>query len=187
MKRKALLFGALTVIWTTIAFSQTHKLQVQSPQTQTVQAQDPQPPLSEGYPQYRVPSDEEIQLLQKDIRLKRKQIIAANMDLTEAESEKFWPVYEQYNAELSAVNDAKISLLKEYVLTYSALTDQQAESYVHRWAALDESTNQLRAKYFPIFHQVLSGKSTALFFQLDHRLALMIDLQLTSQIPIIEP
>lgn len=155
------------------------------------QAQNHQPhyALSQGTEQYepRVPSDEEIQLLKKDIRAKRKQIIAANMGLTEAEAEKFWPIYDQYTAELSKINDTKIALIKEYVATYDAITDQQAESYVHRWAAIDESTNQLRTKYFPIFHQVLSGKSTALFFQMDHRLALMIDLQLTSQMPIIEP
>ena len=153
------------------------------------QAQDfqPQQTLSEGTVQYRVPSDEEIQLLKKDIRSKRKQIIAANMNLTEAQAEKFWPIYDQYTAELSKIGDTKIALIKEYVATYTTINDQDAESYVHRWAAIDEATNQLRTKYFPIFHQVLSGKSTALFFQMDHRLALMIDLQLTSQMPIIEP
>ena len=154
-------------------------------------AQNPRPryAISEGTDQYqpRVPSDEELQLLKKDIRLQRKQIIAANMSLTEPQAEKFWPIYEQYTAELSKIGDTKIALIKEYVTTYDTITDQQAESFVNRWAAIDESTNQLRTKYFPIFHQVLSGKSTALFFQMDHRLALMVDLQLTSQMPILAP
>ena len=174
MKSKALVVGSLIVILGTISSSH---------------AQNPQqrPTLSEGSDQYRVPSEEEIQLLKKDIRSKRKQIIAANMTLSDAQAEKFWPIYDQYTAELARINDTKIALIKEYIETYNAITDQQAESYVHRWAAIDESTNQLRTKYFPIFHQVLSGKSTALFFQMDHRLALMIDLQLTSQMPILEP
>jgi hypothetical protein len=46
---------------------------------------------------------------------------------------------------------------------------------------------QLRLKYVPIFNQVVSGKKTALFFQLDRRLVMLIDLQLASQIPMIEP
>lgn len=174
MKSKALIVGSLTFILATLNLAQA-----QSPQRQ--------PTLSEGSDQYRVPSDEEIQLLKKDIKSKRKQIIAANMNLTDEQAEKFWPIYEQYTTELSKINDVKIALIKEYVGTHNTLTDEQAESYVHRWAAVDESTNQLRTKYFPIFHQVLSGKSTALFFQMDHRLALMIDFQLTSQMPIIEP
>ena len=45
----------------------------------------------------------------------------------------------------------------------------------------------LRLKYFPVFRKVLSGKSTALFFQMDWRLALVMDLQLASQTPLIEP
>ena len=174
MKSKALIVGSLTIILGTMNLSQA-----QNPQRQ--------PSLSENTDQYRVPSDEEIQLLKKDIKSKRKQIIAANMTLTDAQAEKFWPIYEQYTTELSKINDAKIVLIREYIETHNTLTDQQAESYVHRWAEIDESTNQLRTKYFPIFHQVLSGKSTALFLQMDHRLALMIDLQLTSQMPIIEP
>lgn len=174
MKSKGLIVGSLAVILGTISLSRA-----QNPQ--------PAPTLSEGGEQYRVPSDEEIQLLKKDIRSKRKQIIAANMNLTDAQAEKFWPIYEQYTTDLGKINDIKIALIKEYVATYNTLTDEQAESYVHRWAAIDESTNQLRTKYFPVFHEVLSGKSTALFFQMDHRLALMIDLQLTSQMPIIEP
>lgn len=174
MKSNALIVGSLAIILGTLNLARA-----QNPQRQ--------PTLSENTDQYRVPSDEEIQLLKKDIKSKRKQIIAANMDLTEGQAEKFWPIYEQYTTELSKINDLKIALIKEYVTTHNTLTDQQAESYVHRWAEIDESTNQLRTKYFPIFHQVLSGKSTALFFQMDHRLALMIDLQLTSQMPIIEP
>ena len=174
MKSKALMVGCLIIILGTMTLSQAQN------------AQRP-PTMGEDTDQYRVPSDEEIQLLKKDIRSKRKQIIAANMDLTEAQAEKFWPIYEQYTNELGKISDAKIALIKEYVATHTTLTDQQAESYVHRWAEIDEATNQLRTRYFPIFHQVLSGKSTALFFQMDHRLALMIDLQLTSQMPIIEP
>ena len=174
MKNKTLLIGTLMIMLGMMTFAQ---------------AQDPQsqPSLSDGSAQYRLPSDEEIQLLKKDIRSKRKQIIAANMNLTDAQAEKFWPIYDQYTTELSKIGDTKIALIKEYVATYNTITDQDAENYVHRWAAIDEATNQLRTKYFPIFHQVLSGKSTALFFQMDHRLALMIDLQLTSQMPIIEP
>ena len=175
MKSRTLLVVSLTAILAGLS------------QAQNPPRQPSMPDSKNDVYQYRVPSDEEIQLLKKDIRSKRKQIIAANMNLTEAQAEKFWPLYEQYTAELSKISDAKIALIKEYVATYDTITDQQAESFVNRWAAIDESTNQLRTKYFPILHQVLSGKSTALFFQMDHRLALMIDLQLASQMPILEP
>jgi hypothetical protein len=67
------------------------------------------------------------------------------------------------------------------------MTDDQAEAYVRGRAAVDESVNRLRLKYFPVFHRVLSGKTAATFFQIEWRIGLMIDLQLASQMPLIQP
>jgi hypothetical protein len=131
--------------------------------------------------------DEDIKLFKKDVRSIRKQFIAANMDLTDAEAQQFWPVFERYTVELAAIYDKKFALLKDYAQNFDALTDEQAESYIHGRAEVEQSIAQLRLKYFPIFRRVLSGKATAFFFQLDWRLALVVDLQLASETPIIEP
>jgi len=67
------------------------------------------------------------------------------------------------------------------------MTDAEADAYMKNWTSMDESVVQLRQKYVPTFRKVLSAKNTLLFFQLDRRVGLMIDLQLASQIPLIEP
>src|ERR1700733_5292354 len=131
--------------------------------------------------------DEDIKLFRKDIRSGKKQIIAANMSLTDREAQQFWPIYDQYTAELATITDSKYSLIKEYAQNYATLTGEQAEQYVKGRAAVEQSIMELRLKYFPIFRKVLSGKSTALFFQMDWRLGLVVDLQLASQIPLVEP
>ena len=132
-------------------------------------------------------SDQSIAMLSKDIRSVKKQIIAANMDLTDSEAEKFWPVYDQYAAELASINDMKFALIKEYAQNYSNMTDEQAVAYIKGQAEVDESVNRLRMKYLPLFRRVLSGKTTAIFFQIELRVSLMIDLQLASHIPLIQP
>ena len=132
-------------------------------------------------------TDEEIQLIRKDIRSQRKQIIAANMKLTDAEAEKFWPVYEQYVSELVKINGAKYALIKQYVQTEGALTDADAETAVKQWVGIDQSVAELRTKYIPLFRRVLSPRSTALFYQLDRRVQLIIDLQLASSLPLVWP
>jgi Spy/CpxP family protein refolding chaperone len=131
--------------------------------------------------------DEDIKLFRKDVRSIRKQLIAANMDLTDAQAQQFWPVFDQYTAELAAIFDKKFALLKDYAQNFDALTDEQAESYIQGRAEVEQSIAQLRLKYFPIFRKVLSGKATAFFFQLDWRLALVVDVQLASETPVIEP
>ena len=130
--------------------------------------------------------DEDIKLFKKDVRSIRKQLIAANMDLTDAEAQQFWPIFDRYTAELAAIYDKKFALLKDYAQNSDALTDEQAESYIQGRAEVEQSIAQLRLKYFPIFRKVLSGKATTVFFQLDWRLALVVDVQLASETPMIE-
>jgi hypothetical protein len=130
--------------------------------------------------------DEDVKLLRKDLRSIKKQVIAANLSLTDAEAEKFWPIFDRYTAELATITDAKYTLLTEYAQNYDTLTGEQAESYIRGRAAVDESIMQLRLKYVPVFRKVLSGRTTALFFQIEWRLGLIMDLQLASQTPLIE-
>ena len=131
--------------------------------------------------------DQDIALLRKDIRSDKKQIIAANLQLTDAEAQKFWPVYDQYTAELAKINDAKVATIKDYAANYSTLTDDKALTLTQQMIAIDESVGQLRLKYVPIFSKVVSGKKTALFFQMDRRLTMLVDLQVASEIPMVEP
>ena len=125
-----------------------------------------------------------IELLRKDVRSQKKQIIAENMDLSDAEAEKFWPVYDQYAAELSRIYNTKIALLNDYAENYSSMTGEQAENYIRKRAEVEQSIMQLRLKYMPAFRKVLSGRETALFYQLDWRLGLAIDVELV-QVPLI--
>ena len=130
-------------------------------------------------------TDQDIELLRKDIRSQKKQIIAANIQLTDAEAEKFWPLYDQYTADLVKINDAKYAALKEFASSYSTLTDDQATGLVRKMLGVDQSVAELRLRYTSLFNNVIPGRKTAVFFQLDRRLVMLIDLQLASQIPMI--
>jgi hypothetical protein len=131
-------------------------------------------------------SEHDIQLLRQDIRSQKKQLIAANLTLTDAEATKFWPVYDQYSAEMTKIGDQKYALIKEYAQNFGSLTDAQAQSLTNRSLALDEAIAQLRIKYVPIINKVLPGTKTATFFQIDRRLTALMDLQLASQIPLVQ-
>jgi len=132
-------------------------------------------------------TDENIRLFRKDVRSLKKQIISANIQLTDKEAQQFWPVYDRYTSELDKIEDRKFELLQEYARDYSTITDEQADAYIKGRAAVEESILQLRLKYMPVFRKVLSGRTAALFTQMDFRLGLVVDLQLASQVPMIEP
>ena len=129
-------------------------------------------------------TDRQLELLRRDIRSIKKQLIAANLTLTDGEAAKFWPAYEQYSADMGKVNDTRTAILKEYSEEYGTLTDDQADNLIRRWLDTDIEQTKLRQRYLPIFRQVLPGKKAATFFQLDRRISMMIDVQLTSQLPL---
>lgn len=85
------------------------------------------------------PTDEDIKLFRKDIRSLRKQIIAANLDLSDEESEHFWPLFDKYTAELVAKQDGKYALLKEYAQKYTTMNSEDAENYIRGRAAIEEA------------------------------------------------
>jgi hypothetical protein len=129
-------------------------------------------------------TDEDIILLRQDLRAKKMQVIGQNMNLSDMEAEKFWPVYNHYVRDLQGVNNQKYALLKQYAQMWATMTDQDAMIYVRSWLEADGQAQALRLKYVPVVSQVLPGKKAATFFQLDRRLNMIIDLQLFSQIPL---
>ncbi|HTC63118.1 MAG TPA: hypothetical protein VK709_09770 [Candidatus Saccharimonadales bacterium] len=129
-------------------------------------------------------ADQQLTLLRKDIRSIKQQIIAANLTLTDSEATKFWQVYAQYAAETEKINETRTAIIKEYANDYGTLTDDQADHLIRRWLDTDIEQTKLRQQYVPIFHNVLPGKKSATFFQLDHRISTMIELQVTSQLPL---
>ena len=132
--------------------------------------------------------DQDIELLRKDIRSGRKQLVAANLKLTDDQATKFWPVYDQYSAEQTKIGDQKTALIKQYADQWNTgtMSDEQASSLIKRSLAVDEQVAQLRVKYMPIFSNAVPGKVVATFFQRDRRIQALIDIQLASQIPLVQ-
>ena len=76
--------------------------------------------------------------------------------------------------------------MKEAGKCLQTMTDEQASSFLRQWLDVDIAIAQLRQKYVPEVAQVLNARKTATFFQLDRRISMMIDLQLSSQLPIVQ-
>ena len=131
--------------------------------------------------------DQEIKLLRQDLRMEKKKIVAANMQLSEAEAVKFWPVYDAYTLETIKLNDTLQGLIKEYARNYETLTDEKAASLTKRTLDLDAAATKLRIKYVPLFKKAVSAKKTARFMQIDRRLGLLMNIQVASEVPLVQP
>jgi hypothetical protein len=130
-------------------------------------------------------TEQDIQMLRADIRAQRKDLTAQNMTLTPDESTKFWPIYDQYMTEVTKIGDTRWALIKDYAANYNTITDAQAQDFINKSGAVDQQFTATRLKYVPIFEKVISPKKAALWYQIDRRLDLLINLQLAALIPVV--
>ena len=154
-------------------------------------AQAAQQPAAQSSPgaagQPNTVTDQDIEMLREDIRAQRKEITAQNMVLTADEATKFWPIFDQYRKAAIKANDDRWALMKDYAANYNTMTDAQAQSYITRANAIDDQLLALRMKYVPVFEKVISAKKTALWYQIDRRIDLLLNLQFSSMVPMVNP
>ena len=156
--------------------------------TLSIFAQTSQTPAPQGAAgaQSNGVSNQDIEMLRKDLRAQRKEITAQYVNLTADEATKFWPIFDQYRQEAIKPNDDRWALIKDYAANYNTMTDAQAQDYIKRSTDAEEQLMALRMKYVPVFEKVISPKKTALWYQVDRRIDLLINLQLSSRIPMVD-
>ena len=130
-------------------------------------------------------TDTDIQLLRSDVQADKHQIIADTMQFTDAESTAFWPVYRDYAHDQQVIGDDLVQLIKDYAKSYDGMDDAKAGDMVQRMISIENRTLNLRKDYWPKFTKALGAKRAAKFYQVDNRLTLIINVQLTANIPLL--
>jgi hypothetical protein len=128
--------------------------------------------------------DSQIEQLRADFRADKVQLISQAMNFSESDSKIFWPIYKKYDADLAALNDKRVALIKDYANKYSTMSDTDAKALLDKAMNFDAERVELRKRYAKEFEKAgLPGLTTAKFFQLEHRLDSLVDLKLASQLP----
>lgn len=128
---------------------------------------------------------EYVELLRSNVRQEKAQIMGAVMQLSAEDAAKFWPIYAEYNTELTKVNDQRVANIEEYARNYTQLTDEKADELVQNAMGYQKMRSELLAKYYDRVKQSLGGITAARFLQVESQLLLIIDLQVDSSLPLV--
>jgi len=128
--------------------------------------------------------NDEIEMLRSMAQTERKALIAEAMQLSTSESQAFWPVYNDYRAELIKVGDRKLKLITDFAANYETLTDEQAKSLLKDSFSIQDEQQKIRKKYVKRFEKVLPSIKVARFYQLENKIDAVVNLQLAEQIPL---
>jgi len=124
-----------------------------------------------------------IEVVRADMGADRAKIITAAMNFSDKDAAAFWPIYRKYEYERSTVDDRRVAVIKEYAEKYSTLTDADAKSMAERMFDCDFRLAVLKKKYFKKFNTVLPAFTVTKFFQLEHRVDLVMDVRVESSFP----
>ena len=130
--------------------------------------------------------DRYVMMLRTDLKAEKAAIIVNNMHFTEAETNAFWPVYQQYQKELSKLGDEKVALIKDYAAHLNTIDEEKAKELTTRAMMLEEQRLDLIKKYLDEFSKVLPAKQVARFFQLEMQMQRLVDLQVAAELPLVQ-
>jgi hypothetical protein len=131
-------------------------------------------------------TDYYIELVRRDLRQDTREIIGEKMAFKQAEADAFWPVYDRYEAELKRLGDEKLALINDYADNYKTMSEAKAGELTSKAIDLDILRTSLLQQYLPQFQKALTNKRAAQFYQLEMAMLKIVDLQIASQVPLMQ-
>jgi CHAT domain-containing protein len=127
-----------------------------------------------------------VELLRANLKTQKVAIITEVMNLNDKDAAVFWPIYREYDLELSKLGDEKLAIIQDYAQNYLTMTNEKADQLAKRVLELDDQRQELRRKYYDKFKDALSPLLAARFTQVENQIEMIVDLQIASSLPIIE-
>ncbi len=134
-------------------------------------------------------ADTNMEILKQKLKADKKLLVAGNMELTDAESKSFWPLYDGYQKELEKINQQLGKTISEYADAYSkgkgAISNDAAKKLLHDYLAVEEAELKLKQSYADKIGKVLPASKTARYLQIENKIRAIIKIELAQQIPLV--
>jgi len=127
---------------------------------------------------------DQLELSRANIQNRRQEIVQQILELTPAESDKFWPVYRDYRNEIARVSDQRVELIEKFVTQAATMSDEQSEKLLHQWFSLREQQIGVQKKYAGKFRKVLPGAKVVRFYQTENLLDTIVSANIQASMPV---
>jgi hypothetical protein len=133
------------------------------------------------------PADTDMEILRGKLKADKKVVVAANMDLNDAEKKAFWPIYDAYQKDLQGLNDRLIKAILAYADAYNknTITDEQATNLSNAALSIDQDEVTLRKTYAEKLKGVLPGKKVARYLQIENKIRAVVRYEIADNIPLV--
>lgn len=132
-------------------------------------------------------SDANMEILKQKLKADKKLLVAGNMDLSDADAKKFWPIYDEYQKDLEQVNQKLANTIKEYADAFNKgpIQDNTAKKLLNEAISVEEQESKLKRTYAEKLEKVLPYSKVARYIQIETKVRSLIKMELAQQIPLV--
>lgn len=120
----------------------------------------------------------------EQVRADKKLLVAANMQLTDAEAKAFWPVYNRYQDELFLLRGRTVRLIKEYADAYDQMNNETAKKLLDEYLTIEALGLKLQQAYLPKFRRALPEVKVVRYYQIENKIHAALAYELAAKIPL---
>jgi hypothetical protein len=131
------------------------------------------------------PTDD-MQILMEKIKADKKLLVSENMQLSEAEAKKFWPVYDQYQNELFILRTRSLKLIEDYAKNSESMTNDIAKKLLDEYLTIERLRQKVRDAYLPKFRKAIPGIKVARYYQIENKISAVVNYELAKLIPLVK-
>jgi|SRR5579871_2010028 len=134
------------------------------------------------------PTSSDMQIFAEKVKADKKALVAANLQLTESEANRFWPIYDSYQQDLQSINDRLASTIIEYANAYNAgsVDNATAKKLLHQVLDIESSEAQLQQTFVPKLERALPEVKVARYIQIENKIRAVVHYDLAAKIPLVE-
>ena len=130
-------------------------------------------------------TNDELAMVRQVFGQEKKEIVKQFLDLSAADSAKFWPLYDEYSAKRKALSDDRIAILKDYASQYTGITNEQAKKLGDRYFKNESSILKLQHNFYNKMSKSVSPLKATQFMQTESYLQTQLRAAIQDEIPFI--
>ena len=133
-----------------------------------------------------IAQDKTLELLRQDLKTQKVAIITASVPMTQAQADAFWPLYREYDVELSKLGDRRMAVLKKYAASIDKVDEKLADELVKESFSIASDRNDLLEKYYKKAVKAVGAVTAARFIQVENQMLTLVDAQIIDQVPLVK-
>ena len=126
---------------------------------------------------------DQLELSRANIQTRRQEIVQQLMELTPAESEKFWPIYREFRNDVAKQGDERLDWTERFAKQAATMSDDQSKKLLDDWFSLREKQIGLQKKYAGKFRKAVPGAKVVRFYQVENALNTVVSANLQAALP----